>query len=159
MEQTDLSTSARVGTIYRQSVVMRVECFPTERTFMVSTQETKTPEVGDLNLGVSLAYINDEFPSPRPYISSTVSNSLGKFFVSFLPQDARIRDVLWAFEPHFLRIWTVIDEPDFELEKPIYEAQRRFLDKIDDMACDFTVVYAFGKPIDDIRPMGAISVK
>lgn len=145
MEQTALSVSAIAKSA--------------ERVFSASARETETQEVGDLTLH-ALAYLNDEFPSLRPHVYSNVSNSLGKFFVSFLPCDARIRDVLWAFEPPFLRIWTVIDQPDFEFEKLIYEAERRFLDKIDDdYACDFTVVYVFGKPIARIRPTGAVSVK
>jgi hypothetical protein len=160
MEQTDLSIPAMVGAIHGQSAVIRVECVSTDRPFIASARETKTLEVGDLTIQVPLAYLHDEFPSLRPYVYSTVSNSLGKFFVSFLPRDARIRDVLWAFEPHFLlRVWTVVDEPDFEFEKYIYEAERRFLDKVDDVACDFTIVYAFGKPISEIRPTGAISAK
>ncbi len=160
MEQTDLSIPAIVGAIHGQSAVMVVECVSSDRPFIASARETKTQEVGDLTIEVSLAYLHDEFPSLRPYVYSTVSNSLGKFFVSFLPRDARIRDVLWAFEPHLLlRVWTVIDEPDFEFEKYIYEAERSFLDKIDDVACDFSIVYAFGKPISDIRPTGAISAK
>lgn len=160
MEQTDLSIPAMVGAIHGQSAVILVECVSTDRPFIASVRETKTQEVGDLTIEVSLSYLHDEFPSLRPYVYSNVSNSLGKFFVSFLPRDARIRDVLWTFEPNFLlRVWTVVDEPDFEFEKHIYEAERSFLDKIDDVACDFTIVYAFGKPISDIRPTGAISVK
>lgn len=161
MEQTDLSIPAMVGAIHGQSGVILAECVSTDRPFIASAREIKTQQVGDLTiLEVSLAYLHDEFPSLRPYVYNTVSNSLGKFFVSFLPQDARIRDVLWAFEPPFLlRVWTVVDEPDFEFEKHIYEAERSFLGKIDDVACDFTIVYAFGKLISDIRPTGAISVK
>jgi hypothetical protein len=121
-------------------------------------RETPTPDqVGARD--VSWTYLNDEFPSQRPYVYSTVTHSLARFFVSFLPQDKRIRDVMWAFERPVLRIWTIIDEPDFQLEQPIYEAQRRFMDKLDDVPCDFSVVYAFGKPIEEIRPTGAVSLK
>lgn len=111
-----------------------------------------------VNADASWADLNDEFPSQRPYVYSTVTNSLARFFVSVLPQDKRILDVFWAFERPVLRIWTVIDEPDFRLEKPIYESQRKFMDKIDEVPCDFSVIYAFGKPISEIRPTGAVSL-
>lgn len=145
MEQTTLSVPARI------------EGDSPKRAFTASVKETQTEEVCDPS---ALAYLNDEFPSQRAYVYSSISNSLGRFFVSFLPQDRRIRDVLWAFEPPFLRIWTVIDEPDFEFEKHIYEAEKRFLDKVDDdYACDFTVIYASGRPIGQFQPTGAVSVK
>lgn len=132
-----------------------------KHSFRASARESKTGEVCDLSV---MAYLNDEFPSQRAAIYSNVTNSLGRFFVSFLRADDRIRDrirdVLWAFEPPFLRIWTVVDEPDFEFEKLIYEAERRFLDKIyDDYACDFTIVYAHGRSLSELHPTGAVSVK
>lgn len=153
MEHTNFSASTFVGALHQDSAVILVEQSSAVRTFMASTRETHTqPEI-------SLAYMNVEFPSQRPNVYSSVSNSIGMFFISFLPRDVRIRSVLWAFEAPFLRIWTVIDEPDFGFEQSIYEAERHFLDKLDDVACDFTVVYAFGKPLADVRPEGAISLK
>jgi len=161
MEQTNLSIPAMVGAIHSFNAVMSVACASTERerVLIATSQETELPEeFADLNSLGPLTYFLEEFPSLRPHVYTTVSNSLAKFFVSVLPDDKRIRDVLWAFEPHLLRIWTIVDEPDFELEKKIFDAERNFLEKMDD-SCDFTVVYAFGKPIAEIRPMGAVSVK
>ena len=154
MEQTDLSLLATVA-----AVAIHSQPSPVVRTFTASPNETRTAEAGDLNLSMSLVYLSKEFPSQRSHVYSTVSNSLGRFFVSFLPQDTRIRDVLWGFEPPFLRIWTIMDEPDFEFERHIYAAERRFIEKLEDIACDFAVIYAFGKAVDDIRPEGAVSLK
>jgi hypothetical protein len=161
MEHTDLSTApAVIGAFHLNSAVILVEQSPVARTFMASTRETHTQSwIDDLNAEISLPYMHAEFPSLRPQVYSSISNSVGMFFVSFLPQDVRIRSVLWAFEAPFLRIWTVIDEPDFGFEQSIYEAERCFLDKLDDVACDFTVVYAFGKPLAEIRPEGSISLR
>jgi len=160
MEQTDLSIPAVVGAVHGSVGVAHIGSVSMEaRVFTATSRETRIPEeFCDENLGAPLTYLNDEFPSLWPYVSSTISNSLARFFVSFLPQDQRIMDVLWAFEPHLLRIWTVIDEPDLDLERKVYEAERRFLNKMDD-SCDFTIMYAFGKSITDIRPTGAVSVK
>lgn len=142
MEQVDLSGAMAFVVSGRRTIAARAPA-----------------QISDWNTDASWVYLQDEFPSQRERVYSSVSHSLGMFFVSFLPQDARIRSVLWAFESPFLRIWTVIDEPDFGFEQSIYAAERHFLDKLDDIACDFTVVYAYGKPLAEIRPEGAISLK
>ena len=87
-----------------------------------------------------------------PEVSSTISDSLAKFFVSFLPPDSKIEQIYWAFEGSVLRIWTIIDNPDDVVEEPIYEAQLRFMDKFPDVDCDFTVIYRLGKPLEEISP-------
>ena len=58
-----------------------------------------------------------------------------------------------------LRIWTVIPEPDFDLEGPIYEAQLRFLDGFPEIESDFMVLYRFGKALDEVAPSGANPVE
>jgi len=105
-----------------------------------------------------LGYLRAEFPSQwsyLPHVSSTITNSLAKFFLSFLPVDPRIERVYWAYEVSVLRIWTIVDNPDDVVEEPIYEAQLRFMDKFPDLECDFSVIYRLGKPVEDIRPEGA----
>lgn len=87
-----------------------------------------------------------------------MTNSLARFFVSFLPVDPRIENVYWISGGSVLRIWTIIDTPDYVLERPIYEAQLRFMDKFPDLECDFSVIYRFGKPVEEIRPEGAALV-
>jgi len=106
-----------------------------------------------------LAYLQAEFPTewPRlPNISSTVTHSLAKFFVSKLPEDPRIERVYWAFEGAVLRIWTIIDNPDYEFEKSIYEAQLEFMDAFRDLECDFSVIYRLGKPVEYFKMEGAM---
>ena len=108
-----------------------------------------------------LAYLQAEFPTewPRlPNISSTVTHSLAKFFVSKLPEDPRIERVYWAFEGAVLRIWTIIDHPDYEFEKIIYEAQLQFMDTFPELECDFSVIYRLGKPLEDFELEGATPV-
>ena len=68
---------------------------------------------------------------------STVTDSLGAFFMSLLPDDARILGVYWMFEGEVLRVWTVIDDVDFDLESPIYDAQVRFLETMPEIESDF----------------------
>ena len=108
-----------------------------------------------------LAYLQAEFPSEwpnLPNISSTVTHSLARFFVSKLPEDLRIERVYWAFEGTILRIWTIIDHPDYGFEKSIYEAQLRFMDTFPELECDFSVIYRLGKPLEYLKMEGATLV-
>ena len=108
-----------------------------------------------------LAYLQAEFPTEwlrLPNISSTVTHSLAKFFVSKLPEDPRIERVYWAFEGAVLRIWTIIDHPDYEFEKSIYGAQLQFMDTFPELECDFSVIYRLGKPLEDFELEGATPV-
>ena len=108
-----------------------------------------------------LAYLQAEFPTewPRlPNISSTVTHSLAKFFVSKLPEDPRIERVYWAFEGAALRVWTIINQPDYEFEKSIYEAQLQFMDTFPDLECDFSVIYRLDRPLENFELEGAAPV-
>lgn len=92
------------------------------------------------------------------HFSSTVTHSLAQFFVASLPQSTKVERVFCAMEKTTLRVWTVLNEPDFAIEEPIYEAQLRFIDKFPEELCDFSVIYRFGKSIDELRPLGATVV-
>ena len=127
--------------------------------------QTKPPESEHYSEAGSnlrhLAYLQTEFPTewPRlPDISSTVTHSLAKFFVSKLPKDPRIERVYWALEGTVLRIWTIIDNPDYEFEKSIYQAQLGFMDAFGDLECDFSVIYRLGKPVEYFKMEGAMLV-
>lgn len=89
------------------------------------------------------------------YIQWIVSKSLAAFYLEFTPEDDRIECVLWCFEGPVLRIWTVIDVPDEELQEQIYAAELKFLDKLPDGPSDFSVLYRHGRTLEEIRPVGA----
>ena len=102
-------------------------------------------------------YLRIEFPSECwnfPNFTSTVDHILQRF-VKMLPRDPRIEHVYWEPEDDVLKICTIIPEPDFELEAPIYDAQLAFMDAFPTYECDFSVIYRFGKPLDEIEPQGA----
>ena len=106
----------------------------------------------------SLGYLRVEFPSECwsfQGVATTVTHSLAKAFVDRLPKDKRIEHVYWFSEEDTLKIWTVIPEPDFALEEPLYEAQMFFMEKFPEYECDFSVIYRFGKTLQDIQPQGA----
>jgi hypothetical protein len=86
-----------------------------------------------------------------------ITQTLGEFFVELLPGDTRkrIERVYWTFEGPVLRIWSVIQSPDSQLEHPIYDAQLSFMDKFPELEFDFSVIYRFGKNLKDIRPEGS----
>ncbi|MGH7331870.1 MAG: hypothetical protein ACREKS_03805 [Candidatus Rokuibacteriota bacterium] len=112
------------------------------------------------NIRPSIGYLRLEFPSEfwsLPNVETTVTYSLAEFFVSLLPKDSRIENVYWFSEDDVLKVWTVIPEPDFSLEKPIYEAQMVFIEKTE-YECDFSVIYRFGKNLNDIKPQGSRQV-
>lgn len=94
----------------------------------------------------------------QPHVSSTDTDSLAAFYASLLPPDPRIESVHWASEASSLTAWTVIDVPDDEIERPIYAAQMQFMDRFPEIDCDFTVLYRFGKPQEQIRPSEGIPV-
>jgi hypothetical protein len=85
-----------------------------------------------------------------------VSRSLGESFVSFLRTDRRIERIYWAFELGVLRIWTILNKPDAELEASVSHAELQFMDRFPELECDFTVIYRFGKHFEDIIPAGSI---
>lgn len=91
--------------------------------------------------------------------SSLISSAIEANFVALLPKrDRRIECVYWTFEKNILRIWTIIGRPDFEFEKKIYSAQLKFMEYFSeyvDMEFDFSVIYRFGKSIEDLRPVNA----
>lgn len=91
-------------------------------------------------------------PSPSRFVSSAIEDN----FVALLPHSPRIERVFWAFENETLRIWTVIDTPDFTFETKIYDAQLKFMDLMPEIGCDFTVIYRYGKPIDTLKPTTAV---
>jgi hypothetical protein len=102
---------------------------------------------------------SDEEGKPQvipSYSSGFVSSALEDNFVNLLPKDERIERVFWAFENEVLRIWTVIDNPDFEFETKIYDAQLSFMDLIPELGCDFSVIYRFGKPVSSLKPTTAV---
>ncbi len=131
---------------------------PVVTTVRVREHTFITREVPSLDDVPAAGYLQVEFPSECwnfPTVSTLVTHSLERFFVEKLPRDSRIEHVYWDSEDDVLKIWTIIPEPDFELEEPIYEAQMAFMDRFPQYQCDFSVIYRFGKPLDDIRPQGA----
>ena len=94
-------------------------------------------------------WVNDEEGARR---------SLAEFFVSKLPEDPRIERVYWAREGAIVKIWTIIDHPDYEFEQSIYEAQLGFMDAFRDLECDFSVIYRPGKPVEYFKMEGATLV-
>ena len=89
-----------------------------------------------------------------PHASLTIKDSLADYFVASLPEDQRIERVYWNFGGSILKVWTIVNVPDDEVEDPIYNAQLKFMDKFPELDCDFVVIYRLGKPLDDIRPAG-----
>ena len=93
-----------------------------------------------------------------PHASSTIKDSLADYFVASLPEDQRIERVYWDFDGIILKVWTIVNVPDDEVEDPIYDAQLRFMARFPELDCDFVVIYRLGKALDDMWPAGARAV-
>jgi hypothetical protein len=109
----------------------------------------------------SAGYLQVEFPSEYwsfQNVSTLITHSLERFFLERLPKDQRIEHVYWDSEDDVLKIWTIIPEPDLALETPIYKAQMEFIEKFPQYQCDFSVIYRFGKPLNEVSPQGARAV-
>ena len=121
-----------------------------------------THEVPSVDEVPAAGYLQVEFPTECwsfQKVVTLVTHSLERFFVERLPKDRRVERVYWDSEDDVLKVWTVIPEPDFELEQRIYAAQMAFIDAFPNSRCDFYVTYRFGKPADDVRPQGARVVR
>jgi hypothetical protein len=121
-----------------------------------------THEVPSVDEVPAAGYLQVEFPSECwnfPKVATLVTHSLERFFVEQLPKDPRVERVYWDSEEDVLKVWTVIPEPNLELEQLIYAAQMAFIDAFPNYRCDFYVIYRFGKPADDVRPQGARVVR
>lgn len=109
----------------------------------------------------NLSYLQAEFPerwAKSDAVASKVSGSLAESFLSLVPTPEKLDGVFWAIEDSVLRIWTFIDRPDDAIEEPVYHAQMRFMEIFPGLACDFSVIYRFGKPLNEITPAGARQV-
>jgi hypothetical protein len=96
---------------------------------------------------------------PTVFVSN-VTGTLEDFFVALLPNDARVEHVYWEWQmDDIIRVWIVIPDPDFSLEAPIYDAQMDFMQKFPKFACDFYIIYRFGKTLESIRPQNARRIK
>lgn len=105
-----------------------------------------------------LSYLLAEFPTlwrSEPRVSSTITDSLAKYFLSLLPADTQIECVYWAFEGSMLRIWVIMDHPDYEAEVPIYDAELQLMDRFQELEFDFSIIYRFGKAVEQIAPTEA----
>lgn len=91
--------------------------------------------------------------------ASSMTATLDECFAAMLPDDPRVEHVFWDLDDDTLRVYVVLPEPDFALESPIYEAQLAFMDKFPTIACDFYVLYRFGKPPMSVAPQHARLVR
>lgn len=106
----------------------------------------------------SVGYIRAEFPSRCwyfPSVARNVTESLSEFFVGLLPTPSKVEQVYWSSEDDVLKVWTVIPEPDFSVEDPIYQAEMLFMEKFPEYVTDFSTIYRFNKPMAEIAPQGA----
>ncbi len=131
---------------------------PSAVTIRVRQRTFVTPELHSVEELPPISYLHVEFPTECwnfPNVATTVTHFLEHFFIEKLPKDTRIEHVFWDSEDDILKVWTVIPEPDFSLEMPIYEAETAFMETFPSYQCDFYVIYRFGKPLEDVRPQGA----
>lgn len=88
----------------------------------------------------------------------SVSHSLKNLFITKISALRQIERVFWRRAGGRIRVWTVIDTPDLEVENKIYDAQLELMDMLPDVHFDFSVIFRLGKPHAEISPEGATLV-
>jgi hypothetical protein len=133
-------------------------CIPRPIDFAAAPDQEVTSSCDPGANWLPLSYLLAEFPTTwrsEARVSSTINDSLAKYFLSLVPAEAQIERVYWTFEGVILRIWIIMDHPDYKAEVPIYDAELRFMDRFPELEFDFSIIYRFGKAIEQIAPTDA----
>ena len=85
--------------------------------------------------------------------SLTASEAVGEFRqrLGGLPVDS----VYWKRDGDRVRVWTVIPEPEDELQEKIYEAELAVWDTRPFLKFEFGVLFRLGRALADVRPADA----
>ncbi len=99
-------------------------------------------------------YLSWEFPSlvssnPNDRIDSVI-DSIERIFVVDVGKIEGVEQIFVRKDQDYFRIWTVINEPDVEIEDKIYEVQLTFIDRFK-IPCDFSVIFRQGRSLDSIN--------
>ena len=99
------------------------------------------------------------YSQPRKFLTADSElDSLINVFVSRVPRAREVESVFCKTENARIRVWTVIDEPNRQIENQIYDAQFDLMDKFPEISFDFVVIFRQGKAPESVRPEGAIRV-
>lgn len=92
----------------------------------------------------------------RFFTANTSSHSLIVPFVASVSELPEVERVFWKVEDNWIRVWTIIDQPNREAENKIYDAQLDLMDKFPEKSFDFVVIFRQGKMPEEVHPEGAI---
>lgn len=126
----------------------------------ISTASMEASSLGDNDLIIGDGSADEWYVlmGLRPALHSTMTDTLGTYFKSLLDGEPGVLGIYWCYEGETVRIWTAIEDMDFSVEAGIYDAQTRFLDRMDDIECDFSVIYRQGRDLNALLPTGLLAV-
>lgn len=95
---------------------------------------------------------------PRFFTANTSLHSLIGPFTADVSELPDVERIFWKVEDNWIRVWTIINQPNREVENKIYDAQLDLMDKFPEKFFDFVVIFRQGKMPEEIHPEGAIPV-
>jgi hypothetical protein len=103
-------------------------------------------------------YDQCEISKKDDYFRYEVTTHLYDEFVKQIKELSKVKKVFWAFEADYLRVWTVIDGPNEEVQEKIYQAELEFMDTFPKITCDFVVLFQPNDECAVVRPQSAYQV-
>jgi len=90
--------------------------------------------------------------------ADTQFHSLVHRFVDRVSHLIEIELIFWKLEHDRICVWTIIDQPNLQVENQIYDSQLAFMDMFPELSCDFAVIFRQGKASQQVCPEGAKQV-
>jgi hypothetical protein len=87
-----------------------------------------------------------------------VSHSLKQLFVDKIRHLPDVEAIYWRESGSRVRVWTIMDEPDLDVENSIYKAELEVMDLLGDLQFDFSVIFRRGKDRKHMSPERATRI-
>lgn len=141
----NLDDTAQVILIYSKAAQ-----YSTEWTIWEQTEiHTKEPEFeSDMIKG----HINLEGPT---FVWDSKTNRLEKFISEQIFEIPEVEAVVFSKTEDSMDIWTVINAPDKEIKKKIYNVEYDILDLFGELNLDFHLICRYDKDFNELYPLDA----
>lgn len=90
--------------------------------------------------------------------SDSASRSLRSLLASRIAHPREVEAIFWRKAADAIRVWTVIDQPNLDVENQIYDAELALMDLLPDLRFDFLVIFRQGKDTRQISPEGSTRI-
>jgi hypothetical protein len=69
-----------------------------------------------------------------------------------------VEQVCWRQEGKEIKVWSILNEHNLELQARVYTAESALLDQYTDLLFDFVILFRHGRPATDLQPANSIVV-